>query len=55
MTSSGLDDPDPEPSGATKLDVLGRFGGRSKFTRGVDNKSGLGAGDGIPDVLQPAG
>jgi hypothetical protein len=50
---TGLDE--PEPSWLTKLDALGRFaGGRSKFSKGADNKSGLGAGDGVAEVLQPA-
>ena len=52
---TGLEEPEPEPSASdAKLDVLGRFGGRSIFSKGADNKSGLGAGDGVPVVLQPA-
>jgi len=42
---------DPEPSGLTKLDPLRCFGGHSKFSNGVDNKSGLGAVDGVTKAL----
>ena len=37
---------------STKLDARERFRGRSKFSKGADNKSGLGAGDGVVELLQ---
>ena len=39
---------------STKLNVQEHFRGHSKFSKGADNKSGLGAGDGVARVLHPA-
>lgn len=43
-----------EPSGV-KLKTLARFNGRSRFSNGVDSRSGLGIGDpnGVAEVLKP--
>src|SRR6266540_2432861 len=43
---------DPEPSGfGMRLAVLARFSGRSKVSKGVENKGGLGAGDGVAEAV----
>lgn len=38
-----------------KLDTLARFDGRSRFSNGVENRSGLGLGepDGVAEALKP--
>ncbi len=34
-----------------RLAVLARFSGRSKVSKGVENKRGLGAGDGVAEAV----
>jgi hypothetical protein len=37
-----------------ELDTLERFKGRSIFSKGADNKSGLGIGDGVAEAIKLA-
>jgi len=48
--ATGLDDPELSGPGF-KLDLLRRFGGRSKDSNGADNKRGLGTGDGVAEKV----
>ncbi len=45
---TGIDE--PEPSVLITLTDRARFNGHSKFSKGVDNRSGLRVGDGIMEV-----
>jgi len=42
---------DPEPSGFIKLAVLAHFSGQLKVSKGVENKRGLGAVNGVAKAV----